>query len=296
MKKFKKFLQFIFSIKNFDDNNRKLVTIMGLKIKFKEPNSNFYYLQKTNIQAAAQHPRTFNGYQNKYNGQKIALIACGPTLKYYSQIPDTVHIGVNRSFLHKNITALDYLFIQDRLEHDMELANKYLPDKCQKFYGVIPERRYSKVKNKIIKISNQDIVEANAKIYILEDSVRRNWANNLEIEPIGDWLGCVFSALQFAMYTNPEVIYLVGCDCSAKGHFYKEKPSIFKNKNLTNLEYQLKPWQHFKEIATKMYPHTKIISVNPVGLKGMFQEVYTQSYINAHPEQCRNKAEILPSI
>ena len=175
----------------------------------------------------------------------------------------------------------------------MDAANAYLPNRCTKFYGILPELRFSQVKREILKVSNFDICQANAKIYIIEDALRRNWANNLEFEPIGDWAGCVFSALQFALYTNPQEIYLVGCDCTSNGHFYEEQASQFTTKNTTNLMYQKKSWDSFKQMVCRMYPNTPIISVNPVGLKGMFKDVYTQSYVDAHPELLNEEILIL---
>ena len=299
-----KLLEKIFSVKNHPDKKHKVVQILGIKIKLKRKIKplpqyaientirNLYYLQKSNIQAAAIHPTTFSKYKNIYNGQKIVVAGCGPTLKYYNQDKELVHIGVNRTFLNNNI-EFNYLFIQDRLENDMDKANSYLPDKCIKFYGILPELRYSQVKKEIDKISNQDICNANAEIYIIEDSVRKNWANNLCIEPIGDWCGCVFSALQFALYTNPKTIYIVGCDCSAEGHFYKEFTTKFVSKNTTDLSYQKKSWNSFKQFVNTMYPNTEIISVNPVGLKGMFKDVYTQNYVDEHPELLNENIEIL---
>lgn len=41
------------------------------------------------------------------------------------------------------------------------------------------------------------------------------------------------------------------------------------------------------------YPDMEIISVNPVGLKGLFRDVYTESYLNDHPEIDRKTVEIL---
>ena len=112
----------------------------------------------------------------------------------------------------------------------------------------------------------------------------------MEYEPIGDWKGCVFSALQFALYTNPKEIYLVGCDCSDQGHFHTERIEV---ENSSTLSYQYTSWQFFQEYVSRYFPHTEIISVNPVGLKGMFKDVYTQSFVNEHPELLNKDIEII---
>jgi len=253
-----------------------IYTIFGIKIKIKNDlrffneQRRFYFLQKTNIQAASVHPKTFGEYKNKHQGQKVVVVGCGPSLKQYQPIKDAIHIGVNRAFLNDTYN-LDYLFIQDYLkgENDMELARNYQPDTCKKFYGILPELRISQVKHIIRKLTIQDIIEANAQKYIIEDQIKRNWANDLEIEPIGDWGGCIFSALQFALYTNPKEIYLVGCDCSAEGHFHAEKADV-----VYDLTVQRPAWQKFAEYVSVMHPNTKIISINPVGLKGLFEDLY----------------------
>ncbi len=257
-------------------STHNIYTILGIKFKIRNnlqylnEQKHFYYLQKTNIQAASVHPKTFGEFKNKHKGQKIVVVGCGPSLKSYKPIEGALHIGVNRAFMNNNY-KLDYLFIQDFLqgENDMELANCYFPDTCTKFYGILPELRYSQVRNVITRISNQVISDANARTYIIEDGVCRNWANNLEFEPIGDWKGCIFSALQFALYTNPAEIYLVGCDCSAEGHFHSEKNGVGHD-----LRIQKASWHSFAQYVRKMCPQTKIISVNPVGLKGLFEDLY----------------------
>lgn len=298
------FVENIFSIKNSLSKRHKIITMLGLKIKIKRKKkkhqkeildeiTKLYYLQKSNIQASQIHKKTFSNYKNIYAGKKIVMVACGPSAKYYTQkYCNSIHIGVNRAFFNDKV-KLNFLFVQDNLEQDMKFANSYEKSFCTKFYGILPEYRYSQVKKEIIKISNQDICTANAKPYIIEDSVRNNWAQQLEVEPIGDWCGCVFSALQFALYTNPSTIYLIGCDCTDNGHFYKEKETNFKSKNIKNLSYQKKSWIEFFNFTNKYYPDTEIISVNPVGLKGMFRDVYTQSYVDEHPELLNEDIEIL---
>ncbi len=269
------------SKKNFIFHKEKtlshnIYTILGIKFKIKNNQAwmneqrRFYYIQKSNIQAAVIHPQTFGGYKNKYHGQSVVLVGCGPSLKKYNPIQDVIHIGVNRAFMYDKIN-LDYLFIQDYLkgENDMDLANAYNPETCIKFYGILPDFRNAQVKRIIRKLSNQDICEANANTYIIEDCFTRKFAQHLEWEAIGDLGGCIFSALQFALYTNPQKIYLVGCDCSSDGHFHKENSDVG-----IDLSPQKNMWISLSGYLETYYPHTQIISVNPVGLKGLFEDYY----------------------
>ena len=48
-------------------------------------------------------------------------------------------------------------------------------------------------------------------------------------------------------------------------------------------------WKKMKEFAELYYPDTEIISVNPVGLKGLFKDEFTETYIE-------NKLELFEGI
>ena len=45
-------------------------------------------------------------------------------------------------------------------------------------------------------------------------------------------------------------------------------------------------YRNVKKFSALHYPDMEIISVNPVGLKGMFHDVYTESYLNASRSRC----------
>ena len=94
--------------------------------------------------------------------------------------------------------------------------------------------------------------------------------------------------MQFALFTNPKRIYLVGCDCSI-GHFHAEA----QNGHGADLSGIKEAWIKLNKYILNYNYKTEIISVNPVGLKGMFKDVYTQSYVDAHPELLNEDIEIL---
>ena len=123
------------------------------------------------------------------------------------------------------------------------------------------------------------------------DNEQRNFGYNPDIArmPLHGYSSSVFCALQFAFYTNPKKIYLYGCDTSDAGHAYGANKKITSD----NILLMKKEWNIIKKIAPVFYPETEIISVNPVGLKGMFHDVYTKSYLQDHPEIDIQKVEIL---
>ena len=77
----------------------------------------------------------------------------------------------------------------------------------------------------------------------------------------------------------------MGCDTT-------ENESFDGRQNSYWLDDMLRGYRLFKEFVTTHYPEISIISVNPVGLRGMFHDVYTPSYLNSHPEI--KDAEIFP--
>jgi hypothetical protein len=86
----------------------------------------------------------------------------------------------------------------------------------------------------------------------------------------------VFPATQFALYCGFSKIYLVGCDCNMysctdKKYFFDD------NTNNTSIDYNnILWWKKMHEFKNLVYPNTKIININPVGLKNLMdQDIYT---------------------
>lgn len=227
----------------------------------------------SHTQALTLHKDMFEKYRNSLVNQDVVLVGCGPSIEYYKPIPNAVHVGVNRAFKKDNI-KFDFIFAQDEFPEGMEEFNNY---PCDKFYGWLPNERAKEVSNIVQRIFPHNFAHPGIHKYIIEDIANGHWAFDLTTEPFGDFQGCCFSALQFICFCNPKRIYFVGCDCSSS-----------QNKNLqvnnADLTIQLKSWQLFKNNISPKYPQTEIISVNPVGLKGLFRDVYTKEYLKDHPE------------
>lgn len=230
---------------------------------------NRQYLEQINIELAKfYHSKAFKDYKNYNLGKDVVLVASGPSVKDldYSIFPqNAVYVGVNKSFLIENI-LLDFLFVND-WHKDQDIIDNYKGNDCKKFYSLLPYRHlYNPNLHTIPEIN---LLNANASRFVLDEVVNRKIAYNIEVEPIGDFQSTTFSALQFIFYTNPKKIYLVGCDCSNNGHFYSDPcRDILCNTLIGN-------WKRFKHFADIYYPNIEIISVNPVGLKGLFSDLYT---------------------
>ena len=82
--------------------------------------------------------------------------------------------------------------------------------------------------------------------------------------------------MQFALWTNPKRIYLVGCDSAGQvnslnwNHFDDNNKN---NHNIVPIEALLEGWKKLAKFAEYMYPDVEIISINPVGLKGLFKDI-----------------------
>lgn len=244
------------------------------------------------IEAQTLHPKTFGAYKNAFNGKDVVLVCTGPTAQSYKMIPGAIHVGVNGAIYLDNV-SLDYLFMQDytskqRDNSEMNLhALQYKGNNCKKFLGIIPDCRLTAVKRMSIgRIPLHYAYEDNASQYLLEDIFMHNIAYDLTREPLGDFGGTVFTALQFILFTNPKRLYLVGWDCG-NAHAYKTNVKI-------NAAMQAKICErYFIPHLRTYYPDIEVVSINPIGLKGMFQDVYTKAYIEKHPEIDLKNVEII---
>nr|WP_268904482.1 glycosyltransferase family 2 protein [Campylobacter armoricus] len=249
-------------IKN--QNNEQDKTIKQILIKLNDIENKVLNL-KTNIQAASIHPGIFAKYKNIFENQEIVIVGTGPSAILYENPINAIHIGLNRAFMLENI-KLDYLFINDAIypEGDLELR-KFInnnPD-CKIFLGLLPDKFLN---SKTHYRHNPNLFNyPHIFPYVLEYITHNIWAYDLTHEPIGDFQNVVFSALQFTCFANPKKIYLVGCDCS-KGHFYSN--DFYAKCDLSHI---INTWHKIKILLDKFYPQIEIISVNPVGLKGLFK-------------------------
>ena len=63
----------------------------------------------------------------------------------------------------------------------------------------------------------------------------------------------------------------------------------------TSVPHWLDGYQKVKAFVERFYPDTEIISVNPMGLRGLYSDVYTDDFIADHPEIDSSKVTRLNS-
>jgi len=229
------------------------------------------------------HVAAFSQFKGCHRGGDVAVIGCGPTLNNYTQIPTIPHIGTNNCFLKKDLT-LDYYFLLH-----------YIPEWCAE----LRSRNFEK----FLLINRNDNSNDKFPEYIVEENNARRFfqaplssriQSNIEYHPLMGFCSVIFPAIQFALYTRPKRIFLVGCDCSIAGHFDGRPQDRFGGKTeiKTSVMLWLEGYRKLKIFTQRHYPDTELISVNPVGLRGLFRDVYTESFLEEHPEIERGKYEI----
>lgn len=219
------------------------------------------------LSAAKAHEKTFMPFHRKHEGADFVIVASGPTAeKYVDPIPGAVHIAVNRSYQFDHV-KFDYIFIQD-----ISGAGKYVdgiaayrPGECEKFYGLTGTER----EGVSLIMSDDHLRAAGAHRYysILRDIIteKPHFAYDLSTQPMGDYGSVVLPAIQFALWAGAKRIYLVGCDNSQNGYAFGGTES-----NSLALDLTTRGFVGIKDFAARYYPKTEIISINPVGLKGLF--------------------------
>ncbi len=229
------------------------------------------------------HQKVFPKYKNIHQGQDIVVVATGPSLNDYVPIEGAIHIGVNRAFLHENIN-LDYCFILDypNVKPYISALNEYKSGECKKFYGIF-KNPYD-----TLQVPHSEALAANAeRFYLNYNNFEYNDDFPLDISThaLASFWTTTFQAIQFALWTNPKKLYLVGCDESDMGHFNGDK-QFFVTKYSDDIKERHKiihddGWKKLKNFVSLYYPKMDVISINPVGLKGLFKDVYI-SNIDVH--------------
>lgn len=231
------------------------------------------------------HKASFSEFRGCHTDNDVVIVATGPSMKYYTPIPGVTYIGVNKAFKNEKV-HLDYYFTTD-YEHKDEYFSDLKDYDCIKFFG-----QYSTgIFRDRFQVTEQLVMENNARKFF-QGAPSEDIHINIEYYPLMGFYSIVFQALHFAIYTNAKRIFLVGCDCSTEGYFDGTK-QISDVSQAAGIPMWKKGYTKFKDFVERFYPETELISVNPVGLTGMFHDVYTESYLQAHPEINREECEIL---
>lgn len=295
-------------VKKVETGNNNLYYLLGMKIhqnknskKVKCSDIDVHKLHNSIICSVAKcisindlHKKTFSGYKYKYTDKTIVLVGAGPTVNYYQPLKNVINVGTNRAFLRDDI-VFKYLFAIDKAGLETISENyyqKFLDYDAVKFIGDQNMGKYFQIP--------ESVLAKHINIYRYQTTanlIPSTFTKNIDSEPLGNFASVALQAIQFILYTNPKTIYLVGIDCTAssKQHFTGATISnLGRNESLANNDkINIFAWKKLKEFVETYYPETEIISVNPVGLKGIFRDVYTKEYLYRHPEIDEKSVEII---
>ena len=228
-------------------------------------------LLRRDMLASRLHPDTFGGYKNKLNGKEVVLLATGPSLSKFKPIENAVYVGVNAAILYKRVT-LDYLFMVD-YPAVLNYCEEAKDSPVVKFYGIhsspsliIPESVAIRHGAKRFYMNGAGFQEEIGKELIP--------AFDITAQPLVTHGSIVSAAMQFIFYTNPKRIYLVACDCYGNGHHVDDNGNRLGIKNnQSDYSKLINGWMEIKCFAETFYPETEIVSLNPVGLRGLFKDI-----------------------
>lgn len=236
------------------------------------------------LQIAIKHLTSLRPNKNKFKNQEIVLVGCGPSVRYYKLHQKAYYAAVNRAFLYSPI-KFDFIFAQDNLEQEMFAAAQYHGSRCQKFFGCINKKRYQEEWVKALNIRPIPNSYFNREDVIKYYLTPKKFEQNIGYKSVADNGGTALSACQILLYLGFRRIWLVGIDNTYDQHFYGGKMEDFSK--------QILFWKQLKHFCEKKYPEVEIISINPMGLKGIFKNVYTREYCTSHPELALNEVEFL---
>lgn len=239
---------------------------------------------------ASECHRDLRKFKNCMEGKDVAIIATGPSAKHYIPKENCINVGINGAIYLDNV-ELDYVFVQDftlyqknneSLNRDIYNFNKN--KNLIKFWGLHHTLDLRTTEN-IFSIPPYYVDDNEHNFTYILCQHNHEMSQYIDIEPFVDMGSTTFSALQFILYCNPRNIFLVGCDCTS-GYATKEGNPSSDN------HFQRDIWVNYvKPYLRTYYPNTKVISINPVGLKGIFFDEFQNSCSSPNISQnsCDNK-------
>jgi len=215
---------------------------------------------------------TFAEYRACHTGRDVVVVAAGPSLNYYRPIENAIHVGVNRVFQYPKV-HLDYYFAQDFTNPNLPQFRQLDQVTAKIFLGIVANQAYQE-----INASESLSVRLGASRYYFDTSPSDMIYPDIRFFPLADYFTVVFPAIQFALYTNPAKLYLVGCDTSYFGYFSNDHQTESYDQMTMYLSHRLAGYIKLKKFAAQYYPDTCIYSINPVNLRGLFSDVFTDGF------------------
>jgi len=221
----------------------------------------------------------FSIFRNIHQNKKGVIMGTGNSLNEYKRIPDAIHFGVNSVAQHEHREILDYYLIADRNTSQSTYIDRntnkgkqeILNLKCIKLFGIFKHANTLWKNRDNICLTEQDVLDNSAIKYEIGCRKRGTFpklVKDLDVYCFGGFQSVIWYALQFALFTGINELYIVGCDLDDT-NYGKGKPN--KSSHL------FKMWVEAKKFIEKEYTNVKVIIVNPRRLAALFpNHIYTQ--------------------
>ena len=227
------------------------------------------------LSAARMHAASFKGFKNIFSGRDVVIVGAGPSVSKYKPLKNCIHISLNRACAIEAI-RFDYMFAID-YRGIRNYLDAFGRADCVKFVGDQGIGQEGQIPESVVATFNGDIHRYKTDAGHVSD-LDSHFATDLEAQVLGNFSTVAMHAMQFALYGNARRIYLAGVDCSAAGHFdankANEEKSCYSSSSKAWAADARVSWLKLKEFVGIYYPATEIISINPVGLKGVFVDLF----------------------
>ena len=249
-------------------------------------------IENVYIPASIVHQQVFPKYKNILKGKKVVLIAGGPTVDFFepSESDKYIYAGINFAFLSSK-WKLRFLFAGDRWVSDIEQAERiqskldeYEGDGCIKFLAYRSGMHISQIHRDIKNVESYYIAPNDYGQVYKKDlmDIKYAFPVDISVSPVKAYETTAISAMQILLWMHPDEILLVGCDCSI-GHSHltyndDHCDAGYSEEDFTEARCN---WELLKKFTDDFYPDIKITSVNPVGLKGLFNDIYSDAYLQS---------------
>ena len=219
---------------------------------------------------ARRHAAIFPQLRGSLRGRRVALLGSGPSLRQAPALGACLTGACNHSHLFLKDRAPDYYFAFDFRGNVVREALAALPQSTSIFVG----SSISPLCEAPMQAPEQ--LQDDPRITIYCDFAGVQPRIELESYPVYQCGTVMHDALHIMLYMAPDVIYLLGCDCTPAGYF-DERPNPGNSAEL------LYSWRRgytlLRSLQATHRPQTRIISVNPIGLRGVFEDVYTTAFL-----------------
>ena len=218
----------------------------------------------------------FESFKDLHSGMSVAIMGCGPSVDLYDGSKNLIHIGCNE-LLYSQKFNLDYFFVGDSQAGWKEKKKTFHadPDSYQNYRPRIAKfvRDHPHVDVSMLYASrgapidhaiHYDICDRDVSLSTFKRSRQNSFQKDIVNNYMYSRMSITWEMLQFALWTGPARIYLMGQDCSYKnGTIHNPKHKAYGGVPRVPL---IQRWQEFSRWSASTYPETEFFIVNPVAM------------------------------